>query len=109
MSENDKIEPKHGTVDHRLWQFALICNKNFPHPRDWRRFYLFVVYAHQRRVKWDSSDLKRRLRDLGFGEKYAELFSVVYYHIRCSMHMAKTRSPSSSYRGWMRRGGIALT
>jgi len=102
-------KPKEGTVEHRLWQFAILCNKESPHPRDWRRFYLFAVYAHQRKIKWDEFDLRARLAPLGFDKPHATHFSDAYWHIRCALHMTKPRQLNESYHGWMRKGGIAST
>jgi hypothetical protein len=101
--------PEDGTVEHRLWEFAALCNKDSPHPRDWRRFYLFVVYAHQRRAQWDEYELRARLRSLGFDERQATRLSDAYWHIRCALHMTRPRLLNESYRGWMKRGGTAST
>lgn len=109
MSPIELDRPRDGTVEHRLWQFAALCNKGAPHPLDWRRFYLFVVYAHQRQVGWDEYDLRARLKALGFDERHAADFSYAYWHIRCGLHMSKPRPLNESYHAWVRFGGTAST
>jgi hypothetical protein len=109
MRLNELKRPKEGTVEYRLWQFAILCNKESPHTLDWRRFYLFVVYAHQRQVGWDELDIRARLKALGFDEKHAVDFSNAYWHIRCALHMTKPRPMNERYDAWMRNGGTAST
>jgi hypothetical protein len=103
------LKPKERSVEQRLLQFSDLCNKGSPHPRDWRRFYLFAVYAHQRRAQWDEFDSRSRLRALGFDERHAAEFSGAYWHIRCALHMTKPRLINESYHGWMKAGGIPST
>lgn len=105
----ERLDPKEGTVECRLCQFSGLCNKDSPHPRDWRRFYLFAVYAHQRRVQWDEYDLRSRLKTLGFDERHATDFSNAYWHIRCALHMTKPRQTNESYHAWMKTGGTPST
>jgi hypothetical protein len=107
MKEKELHKPKSGTVEHRLWQFAVLCNKDSPHPRDWRRFYYFVIYAHQRRIQWDEYNFRVTLIALGFDEMHATDFSNAYWHIRCALHMANPHLPNESYHGWMKAGGTA--
>lgn len=109
MTEKKLDLPKIGAVELRLRQFAVLCNKGSPHPRDWRRFYLFVVYAHQRQVGWDECDLRSKLRVLGFDDEHAADFSKAYWHIRCALHMTKPRPMNESYHAWMREEGTAST
>jgi hypothetical protein len=109
MTSTKPDRPNHGTVEHRLYQFAVLCNKESPHPLDWRRFYLFAVFAHRRQLGWDEFDLRSRLRTLGFDEKRAADFSNAYWHIRCALHMTKPRTFDESYRAWMGSGGAAST
>lgn len=109
MGTRAAAKPREGTVDYRLWQFSVLCNKTSPHPRDWRRFYLFVVYAHQRRVRWDEYDFRAKLLRLGFDERHATDFSNAYWHIRCALYLTKPRLLTDSYHGWMRTGGTAST
>jgi hypothetical protein len=101
--------PNKRTVEYRLWQFAILCNKESPHPLDWRRFYLFVVYAHQRRVGWDEFDIREKLKTLGFDEKNAMDLSNAYWHIRCALYMTKPRPMNASFHDWMRDGGTSST
>src|SRR5580693_1009984 len=105
MEMTASAHPRAGTVEYRLWQFAVLCNRDAPHPRDWHRFYLFVVYAHQRRVQWDEFTFRSKLRGLGFGEKHSVEFSNAYWHIRCALHMTKTRPLAESYHAWMSAAG----
>ena len=72
----ERLDPKEGTVECRLCQFSGLCNKDSPHPRDWRRFYLFAVYAHQRRVQWDEYDLRSRLKPLALTKDTLRVFPV---------------------------------
>jgi hypothetical protein len=109
MSTKRLERPKDGTVEHRLWQFAVLCNKDSLHPLDWRRFYLFVVHAHQRRVGWDELEIRAKLKALGFDEKHAVDLSNAYWHIRCALHMTKPRPMNESYHAWVRYGGIPST
>jgi hypothetical protein len=104
MNPDEIQKPKEGTVEHRLCQFATLCNKGSPHPRDWKRFYLFVIYAHQRRAQWNEYEFHTRLKSLGFDEAHANRFSNAYWHIRCALHMTKPRQLNESYRGWMKSG-----
>lgn len=109
MGTEGSSRPREGTVEYRLWQFSVLCNKSSPHPFDWRRFYLFVVYAHQRRVQWDEYTFRAKLRALGFDEKLAADFSNAYWHIRCALYMTKPRQLNEGYADWMAVGGIAST
>lgn len=97
------------SVEDRLRQFAVVCNKDSPHPRDWRRFYLFAVYAHQRRIQWDEFALRTRLRRLGFNERYASDFSIAYWHVRCALYLTKPRPLNESHHGWIGVDGIPST
>ncbi|MDR3741473.1 MAG: hypothetical protein P4L40_20845 [Terracidiphilus sp.] len=109
MLEDSRDKPIESGAEFRLRQFAILCNQHATHPRDWRRFYLFCVYAHQRRVGWDKYNLQARLKGFGFTPEEADDLSTTYWHIRCALHMTKPRSLQENYNGWMKSGGIAFT
>jgi hypothetical protein len=109
MEKADLDRPRSGTVARSLWQFAYLCNKEAPHSRDWRRFYMFTLFAHAKRVGWDEYDLRAKLKKLGFDEKHAADFSNAYWHIRCALHMSKSRPLTESYCAWIRTGGTRST
>lgn len=100
--------PRDGTVEFALYRFAKLANATSPHPRDWLRFYEFIAFAHQRRVKWDADDVQAKLKSYGF-EKHAETFASAYWHGRCALHMRKPRTQFESYSDWMRTDGTKLT
>src|SRR5258707_7732300 len=102
-SENNR--PPEGTVDYMRWRFAIFANKTSPHPRDWKRFYEFIVLAHSRRIGWDAYEVQSRLVKYGFERKRAENFASTYWHGRCALHLRKARPLNESYRQWMGRGG----
>src|SRR5664280_515567 len=83
--------PQNGTVEYALWRFALIANKTSPHPLDWKRFYEFVVIAHQRRVGWDEGDVQAKLKKFGFDQQHAADLANAYWHGRCTLYISKPR------------------
>lgn len=103
------LEPRHGTVQHALWRFALLANKDSLHPRDWKRFYQFVAFAHQRHVGWGADDLQRRLRALGFDSRHAKDLAAAYWHGRCSLYVQKARPFNQTHFAWMKDHGIPWT
>jgi hypothetical protein len=108
--QSDKSKwPREGTVEHALWRFAMLANKTSLHPRDWKRFYEFIILAHSRRVGWDAYEVQSRLVQYGFEGKRAEKLASAYWHGRCVLHMRKARPLNESYRQWMARGGTAWT
>lgn len=97
------------SAEYLLCRFAKLANQSSLHPNDWKRFYQFVAYAHQRRVGWDTYDIQERLLGLGFTKEKTEMLAGAYWHGRCALHMNKPRLILESYDDWMRRGGLALT
>lgn len=103
------VQPAGRTVEYSLWRFAQLANKTAPHPRDWKRFYEFVVFAHQRRIKWDAQDVQGKLCEYGFDERHAADFAYAYWHGRCTLHMQKFRPPHEAHCDWMRQDGTRWT
>jgi hypothetical protein len=101
--------PAEQTVEHKLWRFAALANKAAPHPRDWKRFYEFIVVAHQRRTKWDADDIQAKLRMYGFDERHATDFAAAYWHGRCVLYTQKPRLVTEPHCGWMRKDGTRWT
>jgi hypothetical protein len=54
-----------------LDSFATLANKSLLHPRDWRRFFDYVIDAHRRVVSIESADVIGRLRAHQFTEDMA--------------------------------------
>jgi hypothetical protein len=102
-------EPREGTVEHSLWRFALLANKSSVHPLDWNRFYQFIVYAHQRRIGWDASDVAQKLKAFGFSEPKAQYMAEAYWHARCALFVQNHWSRSSEYCRWAKKGAYRLT
>lgn len=101
--------PRGGTAEYALWRFAMLANKTSPHPRDWKRFYEFIVLAHSRRIGWDAHEVQSRLVRYGFDRKRAENLASAYWHGRCVLHLRKARPLNESYWQWMGKGGTAWT
>ena len=97
------------TVEDTLSRFAGLANKGSPHPRDWGRFYQFIVMAHASHVGWDDTDVLDRLLKFGFSREKAEYFSEAYWHGRCALYVHAHFGCSTSYSKWMRQEGVRLT
>lgn len=96
-------------VEFALYQFAGLAGESAAHPRDWDRFYRFIVMAHARRKGWDAYDVIRRLKKYGFREEIARTLGEAYWHGRCTLYARTHFSPRHGHLGWMRRDGSALT
>lgn len=97
--------PKQGTVEWRLWCFARLANQSAPHPRDWKRFYEFISYAHARRAGLTADEVEHKLQSWGFDERHSNDFALAYWHGRCVLHARTAANPTQSHAGWLRRGG----
>ena len=96
-------------VERALWQYAGLAHGNrASHPLDWRRFYSFVVLAHNRRKGWDVSEVKSRLVKYGFPPEKALEMAEVYWHGRCVLRIRNGRS-QGDYCGWLGKGGTRWT
>ena len=103
-------DPSPLPIEDALRRFALLANKSAPHPRDWHRFYDFIVNAHRRRIGWDSFEIVARLKALGFDDRHAREFAEAYWHGRCVLHLRNARGLwTTLYRLWMRKSGTPLT
>jgi hypothetical protein len=107
--KNAEIRPHEGAVAAALYRFALLANKTSPHPRDWKRFYEFVVLAHARRSSIDADDINRKLREFGFDQRPAYDFATAYWHGRCVLYMRISRPITDSHINRMRKSGTAWT
>jgi len=101
-SDDSQDRPKEGTVAHALWRFAKIANRTSPHPLDWKRFYQFVVLAHQRRSGLGADSVQMKLREYGFDERHAIDLASAYWHGRCVLYMTGRRLITDSYSAWMK-------
>ncbi len=65
-----------------LIRFINCANRASLHPRDWRRYYGFVRYAHAHRARSTVSDIYVALLTSGFTEQKAQQLANVYGHGR---------------------------
>lgn len=96
-------------VEFALYQFAGLAGAEASHPRDWDRFYRFVVMAHARRRGLDAYDVKSRLKKYGFSDEVAGELAEAYWHGRCALYVRNHFDWRKGHVGWMRRGGTCLT
>lgn len=96
-------------VERALWQYAYLAHgSGASHPLDWRRFYKFVVFAHNRRKGWDVGEVKSRLIRYGFSKEKALEMAEVYWHGRCVLRI-RNRWSEGDYSGWVGRNGTCWT
>lgn len=96
-------------VEFALFQFAGLAGENAAHPRDWDRFYRFIVRAHARRRGWDAGDVTVRLKKYGFREDVARMLGEAYWHARCALYVRNHFDRRYGHLGWVKRDGSPLT
>lgn len=79
------------------------------HPRSWDLFYRFILRAHAKRKGWGYLDVRDRLVKHGLSEEKATMYSEVYWHGRCVLHLRKRHGKRYAYADWVRKGATRLT
>jgi hypothetical protein len=87
--DKSSLPPKCQTV---LEHFVKCANASMLHPLDWERFYEFVNYCHDHRIKLEEEELVRILCSEGFPGRTAQEVGGVYRHIRSFMSGCKRRN-----------------
>ncbi|MFQ5816381.1 MAG: hypothetical protein ACE5H2_00285 [Terriglobia bacterium] len=72
-------------VEHALWQFASLANRNALHVYDWDRFYGFIALAHENKKSWDRDDVRKLLRKYQFNEDFVQELGDAYWHGLCAL------------------------
>lgn len=98
-----KKQKRYNPVDHAFKRFAVLANMDALHPLDWGRFYRFIVAAHTFRAGLDISDVRRRLRQVGFSKENARMLGEAYWHGRCTLHVRNHFDYRQGHEGWMRQ------
>ena len=78
MNNVKNANPRLGTVEYELCRFAKLANRSSLHPRDWKRFYEFVVVAHQRHAGWGADTIQDKLKAYGFDDRHAAELAAAY-------------------------------
>ena len=67
----------------RLRAFCRLANTSCMHPLDWKRYYRFIHFCHQRRPSMSSGQLRRELQMSGFSDDLSKELSNYYVFGRC--------------------------
>ncbi len=66
----------------RLTSFVMCANKRSLHPNDWQRFYRFVAFCHEHRIRLSEARLRLILSREGFCKEKAGYLADIYFHCR---------------------------
>lgn len=68
-------------------QFAGLANKGNLHPKDWDRFYQFVITCHRYQLKRTGHQLRPLFQRAGFGPYWVDEMVSAYDHCRAVLRV----------------------
>ncbi len=106
MENEESIYAQPDAIDRLLRRFTYIESS---HPRSWDCFYRIVVMMHGRRIGWGHGEFRERLVQYGLPQAKAEMYSEIYWHCRCVLHLRGHFGERDAYANWKRIGATRLT